>query len=232
MAYLGRETNSYRDQDMRGVLAPLAALAQRTGAAILLVRHLRKSSRVDGALYAGGGSIGIAGAARSVLLVAKDPDDDERRIVAAVKLNLCRTPPSLAYRIEQDEEGRPRVVWESGSVEMTADRLLATAADGEEGRTARAEARDFLGFILAEGPLAAGALLREAKQRGIAEKTLRRAAKELHVLIEKAGYREGWIWRLAVEDGQGASKMATFQYRPSSDPDGHLQGPAPDEEWF
>jgi len=226
MAYLGRETNSYRDQDVRAVLAPLAALAERTGVAVLLIRHLRKGARAEGALYAGGGSIGIAGAARSVLLAAKDPDSGDRRILAAVKSNLCKTPPSLAYRIEGDKEGRPWIAWDTEPVEITADDLLATAAEGEEGRTARAEAKDFLGFFLADGPHGASEALREAKHRGIAEKTLRRAAKELRVRIEKTGYRQGWSWSLPSEDGHESSKMAIPETRASLEPGGRLPAPS------
>ena len=67
MAHLAA-TDSHRDQDVRGVLAPLAALAARHGVALLVVRHLNKSGRGH-PLYRGGGSIGIVGAARSALLV-------------------------------------------------------------------------------------------------------------------------------------------------------------------
>ena len=44
VAYLHAETNSYVDQSVRAELAPLALLAQETGAAILLIRHLNKSA--------------------------------------------------------------------------------------------------------------------------------------------------------------------------------------------
>ncbi|PYT27617.1 MAG: hypothetical protein DMG58_20015 [Acidobacteria bacterium] len=68
MAFLASATNSFRDQDIRRALAPLATMSQRTRAAVLVVRHLNKNSEGN-ALYRGGGSIGIIGAARSGLLV-------------------------------------------------------------------------------------------------------------------------------------------------------------------
>jgi hypothetical protein len=37
----------HRDNEMRAALAPLALLAARTGAAVLAVRHLRKSGNTD-----------------------------------------------------------------------------------------------------------------------------------------------------------------------------------------
>ncbi len=70
-AYLGAEVNAHRDTDIRRALFPLGRLAEETGAAVLVVRHLNKGGSSN-PLYRGGGSIGIIGAARSGLLVAKD----------------------------------------------------------------------------------------------------------------------------------------------------------------
>src|SRR5215210_2938193 len=110
MAFLSGDTNSHRDQDVRRALAPLAALAQRTGAAILIVRHLNKASGGN-TLYRGGGSIGIIGAARSGLVVAEDPDDSERRILAHNKQNLCNPAASLVFTVESAPNGAARIAW-------------------------------------------------------------------------------------------------------------------------
>jgi hypothetical protein len=72
MAFLSGSVDSHRDQDVRRALAPLARLAEETGAAVVAVRHLTKTEGSN-PLYRGGGSIGIVGAARSALLVAKAP---------------------------------------------------------------------------------------------------------------------------------------------------------------
>ena len=63
MAYLSGTVNSFRDQDVRRALHPLAQLAETTGATFVVVRHLNKSAGGK-AMYRGGGSIGIGGAAR------------------------------------------------------------------------------------------------------------------------------------------------------------------------
>ena len=104
MAYLSANTHSFRDQDVRRALAPLAKVGEATGAAIVLVRHLNKAPG-GAAIYRGGGSIGIIGAARSGLLVAKHPDDETRRVLASTKSNLGPPPPSLAYRLVGTENG-------------------------------------------------------------------------------------------------------------------------------
>jgi RecA-family ATPase len=80
-AYLPSGSDAHVDQDVRTVLAPVAEMAQRTRSCVLLLRHLNKT--VGGsALYRGGGSIGISGAARGVLLAGRDPEDDKRRVLA------------------------------------------------------------------------------------------------------------------------------------------------------
>lgn len=57
MAFLPSEVNSYSDQDVRRALAPVAKLAEETGVAVVIVRHLTKAPGGN-PLYRGGGSIG------------------------------------------------------------------------------------------------------------------------------------------------------------------------------
>ena len=75
MAYLPTGVDSHRDQDVRTVLAQLAAMADRCHCCVVLLRHLTKAHGGN-PIYAGDGSIGIAGAARAALLAGLDPDDD------------------------------------------------------------------------------------------------------------------------------------------------------------
>ena len=44
------------------------------------------------AMYRGGGSIGIIGAARQAFVVAKNPHDEDSRLLAPTKNNLCKSP--------------------------------------------------------------------------------------------------------------------------------------------
>jgi hypothetical protein len=204
--YLGSTTNSWKDQDIRGALSPLVRMAEEEKIAVLAVRHLNKSSSSQ-SLYRGGGSIGFIGLARVGLLIAKDPEDENRRILAGVKSNLAPLPASLSYAIE-DCRGIPRIVW-GGVTIHTADSLLALPSTPEE-RTAIDEAKDFILDILASGPVQANEIIREAKKAGIAEKTLHRAKKLLSVVSKKGLFKEGWKWSLPHEDGQAISNMVNI----------------------
>lgn len=63
MSFLGSDTNSYKGQDIRAqVMAPLKRLCEETGCTVIALRHLNKGQ--GAAIYRGGGSIGIVGAAR------------------------------------------------------------------------------------------------------------------------------------------------------------------------
>jgi RecA-family ATPase len=67
-AYLGK-TDSFKDAEVRGLLTPLAALAEKTGVAILAIMHLTKNP-AQRAIYRAPGTIGFAAAARVMLAVA------------------------------------------------------------------------------------------------------------------------------------------------------------------
>ena len=223
MAFLSGDTNSHRDQDVRRALAPLAGLAERTGAAVLVIRHLNKAA-ANNPLYRGGGSIGIIGAARMAFVVGKDPQDENRRVLASTKNNLAMPPASLMFGLEEAENRSVRVSW-LGSSGVSAKDLLATPQDHEH-TDARSEAVEFLNEVLADGALPAKQVIEEADDAGIAEKTLRRAKKLLDVIVYRentTGEKRGsgrWLWKLpmvelvedgiqgrqGVQDGQGGPK--------------------------
>jgi 5S rRNA maturation endonuclease (ribonuclease M5) len=195
VAMLGAETNSYRDQDIRRALAPVAALAEKTALAVICIRHLNKSGGQN-PKYRGGGSIGIIGAARAAFLFGEKPGEEGRYVFAPVKGNLWRRKPAaLEYSIE-DRDGQPVVAWHGPSIHGAAS--LLAQPEGAEESGALADAKSFLNDCLQDGPQEYGQIFREAKQAGIAEKTLRRAKNQLGVLSRKVGIGHGqhWEWGL------------------------------------
>ena len=180
MSYLPGTLNSWSDQDVRAALDPLAQLAQRTGVAIVAIRHLNKKEG-QSALNRGGGSTAFAAVARAAFLVGVDPSAQDRRVFAPVKFNLGRRPPSQAFRIG-DAGGNATLVWEGLSL-LTADDLVRPRPPGKLG-----EATQFVSETLSQGPMPTKELEERAHQAGIAPRTLARARKELHVQHSREGF--------------------------------------------
>jgi hypothetical protein len=82
-------------------LAPLYRLAKATGCAVVAVLHLNKGQGLS-PLQRLGGSVAFGNAARSVLLLDRDPDDGDqgaRRVLAHIKCNVGPEMPSLLYEV-------------------------------------------------------------------------------------------------------------------------------------
>jgi hypothetical protein len=194
MAYLDDSFDSHKDQQIRRALRQIATMAQRTGVAVLIVRHLNKLNGAP-ALYRGGGSIGIIGAARSALIVGRDPEERSRHILAVTKKNLGPLPDSLAYQLDTVTEDISRVGW-LGRSDLHAEDILwhDQGRKPERPDTALQEAVNFLRQLLATGPVLASTGIREATRAGIAPRTLTRARQELGVVAGQLG--TGWVWRM------------------------------------
>jgi hypothetical protein len=195
VATLGTQTNSYRDQDVRRALAPLADLAERTGVAVICVRHLNKSGGSN-PKYRGGGSIGIIGAARAAFLFADAPGRDGVHVMAPVKGNLWRAKPTALEYTIGERDGQPVIEWH-GESQHSAQSLLVQP-ESEEESNALADAKNFLTEFLKDGPRKAGDAMREARCAGISKRTLQRAKAALGTKSNKSGIGEGqhWEWQI------------------------------------
>lgn len=186
-SFFGRGIDMNHANDTRPVLDAVALLCKRYRCTPLYVRHIGKASR-EKALHAGLGSIDIAANMRSVLFLGKDPDNDERRILAQSKSNNARLGPSLAYVITTVEHTiytdagdvvvieAPRLDWD-GRSHLSAEDLNAPplSEDADEDRSALDQAQEFLQDVLSAGPVLYEDLVKAMKKAGIAFRTLRRA---------------------------------------------------------
>lgn len=190
-AYCG-DADSHKNAEVRALLAPLAELAERFRVAVLMVTHLAKGTGSK-AIYRSMGSLAFAAAARAVWHVAKSPDDEARRLILPAKMNLAPDPTGLAYRIEQGT-----ICWEADPVRMHADELLAIEANAkpDSDRSQRDDAADWLRDTLANGPMSPKEIITDGREQGHAEKTLRRAFKEMGGKPTKTGMDGGWLWSL------------------------------------
>ncbi|OWY70623.1 hypothetical protein B7486_13475 [cyanobacterium TDX16] len=198
-AYLGT-ADSYRDTEVRRVLAPLAEIAARHRVAVVAVMHLGKDASRS-AMYRANGSIAFTAAPRAVWAVGRSPEDEGRRVMACVKMNLAQAAPSLSYRIQDGG-----LYWDAEPVALTADELLGQSP-GPDSRSDRVDARRFLEEILTDGPVPARRVVSEGRNHGFSPKQLRSAQSSLGVRHRKVGQPGSpglWEWSLAEKDSAGA----------------------------
>lgn len=210
VAFLSERTDSHNDASIRRALGPLNLMAEDTGVAIVAIRHLNKALGLS-AIDRGGGSVGIGANARSVLIFAAHPDDEEHpglRVMACVKGNLAPRPATLGYRVEEERialddgsvVGHPVIVWQRDPVELSADQLVGIrTTDARKEAPERDAAAEWLRDALAAGPMAAGELQDRAAADGHAWRTIERAKPGVARSVRERkddGATGQWMWRL------------------------------------
>jgi RecA-family ATPase len=118
-AYLGSMINSHKDQDVRGLLGPVAKLAEEKNIAVIGVMHLNKSLDLN-AIYRVSGSMAFVAAARAVWLVFKDEEDKSLRHFNFLKCNLTGEAIGFSFRIEEK-----KVVYQEGGMTPSVNEALA-----------------------------------------------------------------------------------------------------------
>lgn len=197
-AYVAGSIDTFRDHHMRRALHPFKEMAERTGASVVALRHLNKAGGGK-AMYRGGGSIAIGGAARSVLMAGVHPEDDTTNVIAVTKTNLGPKPKAMTYKLVGDlEHDCARIEW-GDPVDIDAD-VLAAGPDVED-RSALDEACELLEDLLADGATSAKEVRAQlVRGAGVSEATLRRAKGKLKVVAIKSNFAGGWLWTLPVSD--------------------------------
>jgi putative DNA primase/helicase len=242
-SYLGRGVDSHKNSEVRSVLEPLGEMAQRLKVAVICNNHFSKGS--GGANSKIIGSVGFVNHARSAYIVTPDAEDADRMFLVPSKSNIGPKKDGLAYRIEGcliDEGGvgipTSRIAWESDPVTISADAALAAHLGGDEARTAKQEAIDFLQSELSDGlahPVKD--VQQAARAAGVAPKALRSAREALRIRPEKSGFDGGWTWALPkmpnMPEGAQPQTLGTFGHlrdpRASSEQNGTDTGMALDE---
>jgi hypothetical protein len=172
--------------------------------------HFNKKVDITNALLRISNSLAFGGVARHVFAIIKDITNG-RRLLTRAKNNVASETnnKTLAFRFETRQVGNdwrdgrpieaPFIVWEEGYVNVTATEALS-AVNENKAPSALNDAKDFLRDILiAGGGRAPKTDIEEAaKAEKIADRTLRRAKKNLKVLAEKdRTVPEGkWYWVL------------------------------------
>lgn len=191
-AYLGA-VNSWKDDEVRRLLAMVGGLSTRTNCAILCIMHLNKKVSSN-AIDRGMGSIAFSAVARSVFLVGNHPEEnDPRKILAPVKTNLVEKAKSMIFRINSSQDNYPYIEWEGESSYGTKD-ILMTGVAGTEEDNKLEQAIIFLENQLRSGDKAARLLYEIGVKEGLTEVTIDRAKKRLG--IKSVRDRDRWFWNL------------------------------------
>ncbi len=199
---LGGNHDGKGNAETRRALAPIRQLARQTGATVLGLRHPTKRVALGPALNNGNGSIAYGAVCRGSMLVTVDPNDPDTRLLLATKSNISRLAPTLRFKLvgERDDDP-PKISWESGTDNRTADDVLAALRtkeqenpnDTQEELSKVEQAMELLREWLKDGWLTVPEVTSRASQQDVSPKTLRRAKENLGLKYQRAGFGKNGV---------------------------------------
>ncbi len=193
-SYIG-DCSLNASNEVRQKFNALINAARETDCAIVVVNHMNKMPGLK-AIYRTPGSIDVAGAVRSILLLARDPDEEDKRYLVQTKMNLASKGDALEFRIEDDG------IKFTGIIDKTADEILRkqdfVSGIGRPDVKLQ-EAKEVIEELLAAGA-AVPAEDCEAvlKNNGVRRSTAQTAKRELG--IESVRIQDRWYWKLPETD--------------------------------
>jgi hypothetical protein len=148
-SYLDDHVNQNAEGDVRRALMKIKGVATRTGATILMIRHLTKDTKRE-ARHRMLGSGAWRALPRAVLFAGQDPEEEDGRILCVDKLNIAKKPKALGYRMESAEHKTPgvkvaKIIWGAERDLRTADIAKSWKSPT---KTKGEECEDFLTGIL------------------------------------------------------------------------------------
>ncbi len=167
-SFLPKGTNIGNMTQMRAVFSMLTKVAQDTECAIVVIGHLNKN---EGArdIHRTIGSVDIAAAVRSIILVEADKNDHSKRYLRAIKSNYDESDYSTIQLVFDESKRLSFKVAE-----------VYTPSDSEELHMRKIDrAADIIQEMLKDRPVPISAILAEGAKSDISDKTIRRAGKEL-----------------------------------------------------
>ena len=212
-------TGGRDDAKLRTTMAKLTDLANRSGAAILLITTPTKVEKGKRGSFTPSSPV-LAEVARSVWSIVRDPHEPGRRILLPVKTNLCETPPGLGFKIEDQ-----RIYWENEWVRQTAEQFAVEATQTEQlqhvaAKSELSRATEWLKKRLNNAPVYTSELKEDAAGHDISETTLKRGLMLLGCRKGKEKKADGrWFWRLPdpltgpVISGSPALRTRTLEFK-------------------
>lgn len=184
-AFLSNDVDLGKVGGIREAFAKLTLFAEETGCAIVLIGHMNKGNGGK-SIYRGLGSIDVAAAARSILIVGRDQEEPHTRIIVPIKSSLA--PEGDAYSFELDPEEGFRWL---GPCKYTSGELLGVTVN----RSSKVErAKEHIKMMLKDNDMYGAEIVDRLQKLGISKRTVTTAKSELGVETYKNGNL--WFWHL------------------------------------
>lgn len=167
-AYMG-DGDSNSMVQVRNALSPLKRIAEKYNVSIVLVQHLKKGNETK-AIYKGAGSIDFVGFARSMMMVIKNTENDERLFLHSTS-NVTKEGHCLSYKITNDG-----LEWLEDKGEVNVNEVA-----NQDNNTKFENAKNFiLGCIASKKEISANELQQLRNVGGFSERTFNGARSYLN----------------------------------------------------
>ena len=196
-AYSDLRMDLNKPHHARHVAGCFERIAKKFSIAISYLIHFNKSKGGGDARAAVSSSQEFSNAARSILLIGKDPNDETRRALIHRKHNYSPKGKAIGYQITGNEAD-VNFYW-LGESTLTEREIVAANKD-EDARADQNHTVAFLREILRDGAKPAKEIKKQAFENGMTEQNLRTARNKLKILVFKEGGTFGgnpqWLWKL------------------------------------
>ena len=98
-AFLGAGVDMHRGNETRPIFAKLFAMANRNNCAVAIVAHTGKDSRGKASVNLALGSVDIPAAMRSIMHLARNPEDESEVVAVHIKCSNAPKGRSIAFEI-------------------------------------------------------------------------------------------------------------------------------------
>ena len=183
-AYLGDRVDMNRANEIREITKQIGLLADKYRCAMVLIGHMNKGGGTKAA-YRGMGSIDFFAIARSVLLVARVPEQPNIRAIAQIKNNLAPEGDTVGFSLSNDS-----FEW-IGKYDISTDELL----NGISLTSKKEKAEDLVKKLLSEHEsYPSKEIYEKGSQLGISQRTLENVKQSLGITAVKEG--STWYWKM------------------------------------
>ena len=201
-SYIGDGCSLNAANETRAEFNHLISVARDTGCAIVIIAHMNKMKETS-PLYRTSGSIDIAGAARSILAIARTSNDDkpDERVMVQVKSNLAPTGSAILFEV--NENGIDFI----DEIELTAEQALSALIPKQGRPSERMDAAvTLIKELLKDGKQSATECEAKLEAAGFKKSTIKKAKKNAGVSSEKVGFV--WYWSLPMVDENGGVQQS------------------------